>query len=195
MCLTDIKVPSLYLDGSDIACGSTQKVIGTQEVTVGAQEGTRMSKRSDTDISQRGSVLSQPQMTAAGSPRIPVQSNYAAGVLGPTVITGAGMSLMIVPIAAATIGIEHKMAGLASGLINAARQVGGAIGLAVLVTVAASVAHGSGLSSGPSVVHGYRTAFVISAAVSLASAIIAAFLPARTKPAPTPVAAMLIPTK
>jgi hypothetical protein len=53
----------------------------------------------------------------------------------------------------------------------------------------------SRLSSGTSVVHGYRTAFVVSAAVSLASAIIAAFLPARTKPAPTPPAAMHTCTK
>jgi len=127
-------------------------------------------------------------VTAAGLAwlaRIPVHSDYAADVLGPTVIIGAGMSVMVVPaVAAATIGIEHHMAGVASGLVNMARQVGGAIGLAVLVTVAASAAHGSGLSSGAGVVHGYRIAFVISAAVSLASAIIAAFLPARTKPAP-----------
>lgn len=121
---------------------------------------------------------------------ISVHSDYAADVLGPTLVAGAGLSLMIVPIvAAATIGIEHKMAGVASGLVNTGRQVGGAIGLAVLVTVAASAAHASGLSAAAGVVHGYRIAFVITAAVSLASAIIAALLPARTKPAPAPPAA------
>jgi MFS family permease len=138
-------------------------------------------------------------ITAAGLAwlsRIPVHSDYAADVLGPTVVTGAGMSLMIVPIvSAATIGIEHRLAGLASGLVNTGRQVGGAVGLAVLVTVAASVAHGSGHSPAAGVVHGYRTAFVISAAVSLASAAIAALLPAKTKPAEAPEAGAPSPTK
>ena len=119
--------------------------------------------------------------------RISVHSGYAADVLGPTVITGAGMSLMLVPIiTAATIGIDPKMAGLASGLVNMARQVGGAIGLAILVTIAASATHNSGPSSSVGVVHGYRIAFVISAAVSVVSALVAAFLPAKAKPAPPP---------
>jgi hypothetical protein len=64
------------------------------------------------------------------------------------------------------------------------RQVGGAIGLAILVTVAASDARHSGLSVAAGVVRGYRTVFVITAAVSLASVIIAALLPARPKPVP-----------
>jgi MFS family permease len=119
--------------------------------------------------------------------RISVHSGYAADVLGPTVITGAGMSLMLVPIiTAATIGIDPKMAGLASGLVNMARQVGGAIGLAILVTIAASAAHNSGRSSSAGVVHGYRIAFVIGAAVSVVSALVAAFLPAKATPAPPP---------
>jgi len=117
--------------------------------------------------------------------RIPVHSDYAAYLLGPTLVAGAGMSLMFVPIvAAATIGIDHQHAGLASGLVNMSRQVGGAIGLAILVTVAASDARHSGLSVAAGVVRGYRTVFVITAAVSLASVIIAALLPARPKPVP-----------
>ena len=59
------------------------------------------------------------------------------------------------------------------------RQVGGAIGLAVLVTVAASAAADH---SAAAVVHGYRIAFVVTAAVSLASVLIAALLPSRTTP-------------
>jgi EmrB/QacA subfamily drug resistance transporter len=126
--------------------------------------------------------------------RISVHSDYAADVLGPTVLSGAGMSLMAVPIVtAATIGIEPRLAGLASGLVNMSRQVGGAIGLAVLVTIAASAAHGSGLGPAAGVVHGYRTAFLITAAISLASAFIAALLPAPTKPAPGPAAPAPIP--
>lgn len=120
--------------------------------------------------------------------RIPIHSDYAAHVLGPTLVAGAGMSLMFVPIvAAATIGIDHQHAGLASGMVNMSRQVGGAIGLAILVTVAASdAAHHRGLSAAAGVVHGYRTVFVITAAASLASVLIATLLPAKPKPVPAP---------
>jgi EmrB/QacA subfamily drug resistance transporter len=119
--------------------------------------------------------------------RIPVHSAYPAHVLGPTLVVGAGMSLMIVPIiTAATIGIELRMAGLASGLVNMGRQVGGAIGLAILVTVAASATRGSGLAPAAGVVHGYRIVFVVAAALSLASAIVAGLLPTRAKPVPAP---------
>jgi EmrB/QacA subfamily drug resistance transporter len=120
--------------------------------------------------------------------RIPVHSDYAVHVLGPLLIAGAGMSLMFVPIvAAATMGIDRQHAGLASGLVNMSRQVGGAIGLAILVTVAASdAAHHRGLSVAAGFVHGYRTVFVITAAVSLGSVIIAALLPAKPKPVPAP---------
>ncbi|TWE10363.1 DHA2 family efflux MFS transporter permease subunit [Rudaeicoccus suwonensis] len=120
--------------------------------------------------------------------RISVHSDYTAHVLGPLLIAGAGMSLMFVPIvAAATIGIDRQHAGLASGLVNMSRQVGGAIGLAILVTIAASdAAHHHGLSAAAGVVHGYRTVFVITAAVSLASVLIATLLPAKPKPVPAP---------
>ena len=118
---------------------------------------------------------------------IPVTSDYAADVLGPTLVIGAGLSVMVVPVVgAATTGVDHRLAGVASGLVNTARQVGGAIGLAILVTVAASDAHHSGLSAAAGVVHGYRTVFVITAAVSLASALIAALLPAKPMPVPAP---------
>ena len=117
--------------------------------------------------------------------RIPVHSEYASSVLGPTLVAGAGMSLMLVPIVtAATIGIDRQHAGLASGLVNMSRQVGGAIGLAILVTVAASESHHGGPSAAAGVVHGYRTVLVITAAVSLASVILTALLPAKPKRVP-----------
>ena len=51
--------------------------------------------------------------------RIPAHSEYPSSVLGPTLVAGAGMSLMLVPIVtAATIGIDRQHAGLASGLVK-----------------------------------------------------------------------------
>ena len=116
--------------------------------------------------------------------RIPAHSEYPSSVLGPTLVAGAGMSLMLVPIVtAATIGIDRQHAGLASGLVNMSRQVGGAMGLAILVTVAASGSRHGGPSAA-AVVHGYRTVFAITAAVSLASVILTAQLPAKPKRVP-----------
>lgn len=100
---------------------------------------------------------------------IPDHSDYAVSVLGPTLVAGAGMSLMFVPIvAAATIGIDRAHTSLASGLINTSRQLGGAIGLAILVTIAATVASNhSEVSAAAGVVDGYRVVFLITAAISV----------------------------
>jgi MFS family permease len=117
---------------------------------------------------------------------LPNQSDYAARILGPMLVIGAGIGLVLLPLAAsATAGIEARYAGLASGLFNTARQLGGAIGLAVLVTIAATATRHSHLASpAAATVHGYRIALLICAAVSLASVLIALLLPAPAKSTP-----------
>jgi MFS family permease len=115
--------------------------------------------------------------------RFPDHSAYAAHILGPTALTGAGMGLMVLPLTvAATGGLEPRFAGLASGLLNMGRQIGGAIGLAVLVTVAAATSSHSHLSSATAAtVQGYRVAVLVCAAVAMASALIALLLPTPAK--------------
>jgi EmrB/QacA subfamily drug resistance transporter len=117
---------------------------------------------------------------------IPDHSDYAAHVLGPMLVTAAGIGLMLLPLAAsATAGIQTRDAGLASGLFNTARQLGGAIGLAALVTVAATATRHSQLASpATATVYGYQVALLICAAVSLASVLIAFLLPAPARTAP-----------
>jgi MFS family permease len=119
--------------------------------------------------------------------QLPDHSGYPAHILGPLAVTGAGIGLMLLPLAeSATAGLEPRSAGLASGLFNTARQLGGAIGLAVLVTIAATATRHSHLANpAAATVHGYRIALLICAAVSLASILIALLLPtpARTAPA------------
>jgi EmrB/QacA subfamily drug resistance transporter len=117
--------------------------------------------------------------------QLPDHSGYPAHILGPLAVTGAGIGLMLLPLAAsATAGLEPRYAGLASGLFNTARQLGGAIGLAVLVTIAATTTRHSHLASpAAATVHGYRVALLICAAVSLASVLIALLLPAPAKTA------------
>ena len=68
-----------------------------------------------------------------------VHSSYVAGVLPPEIIVSFGMGMTFVPMSStALIGVDHKDAGVASALVNATQQVGGALGTALLNTVAAT---------------------------------------------------------
>lgn len=68
------------------------------------------------------------------------QDNYVLHLFGPTLLWAAGASIVTVPcVTLATTGIDAQHAGLASGIVNAARQIGGAMGLAVLVALASAV--------------------------------------------------------
>ena len=111
--------------------------------------------------------------------RIPVHAAYASHVLGPTLILGVGLGLIMLPVTTTiTAGIDARQAGLVSGLGNMSRQLGGAIGLSVLVTIATTATRHSHLASpAAATVDGYRLALAICAAVSLAAAAAALLLP------------------
>ncbi|WP_182900561.1 MFS transporter [Microbispora sp. H10830] len=94
--------------------------------------------------------------------RAPEDGTFLVDLLGPTVLVGAGLGLAFVPLTALGVaGVPGERAGAASGLITTTRQVGGALGLAVLTSVA-------GLAPGG--VTGYRHAFLAAAAISLIAA-------------------------
>jgi EmrB/QacA subfamily drug resistance transporter len=68
-------------------------------------------------------------------------SSYAADILPPLMIMGAGMgTIMPASIQTATLGVERGFAGVASAMVNTSQQVGGSIGTALLNTIAASAA-------------------------------------------------------
>ena len=99
---------------------------------------------------------------------------YLAHTLGGLVLTGLGIGLLFVPLTmAATADVPIHQAGLASGLINTTRQVGGAVALAVMAAVAAG-------ASSPTA--GYDRAFWISAAATVVGAALALALPGKPKP-------------
>src|SRR6266567_614524 len=71
--------------------------------------------------------------------QVPVHGNFWADLAGPFFVTGIGTAFAFIPVSIATLaGVGERDAGLASGLLNTSQQLGGAIGVAVASTIAAS---------------------------------------------------------
>jgi EmrB/QacA subfamily drug resistance transporter len=80
--------------------------------------------------------------------RINEHSTYAGGLLGPMLVTAAGLGLLFMPVTLVSLTkVEDRDAGVASSLVNAGQQVGGSIGLAILGTVAWTVVANTARSS------------------------------------------------
>ena len=110
-------------------------------------------------------------------------SAYLTHVLAPLLLTGAGLGLSFVPSTmSGTAGLPPNQAGLASGLITTTRQVGAAIGLAVMTTAATThVTGGTGLRLSPAITSaGIDRAFAINAAILVAGALFALLLQAQS---------------
>jgi len=102
--------------------------------------------------------------------QIPVHGSYVANVLPALVLTALGMGAVFVPLTlVATTGLEDQDQGLASGLFNTSQQVGGALGLAILTTIAAGRSSAFGGSEAAKLVHGFHYAFAGSAVFILAA--------------------------
>ncbi len=114
--------------------------------------------------------------------RVPAPGgSFGADVLGPSLLAafGLGFSFVSVTIGAVT-GVEPHEAGLASGLINTSQQVGGALGLAILATVAnsrtQSLLTGGVHNSSVALTKGFDRAFLVGAGFAIVGAILATFL-------------------
>jgi hypothetical protein len=105
--------------------------------------------------------------------QVPVHGQFWQNLAGPFVITGLGTAFAFIPVSiAALAGIEEHEAGLAAGLLNTSQQLGGAIGVAIASTVAASryktLLHG-GSSAPVALTGGFQYALWACAAVGLAA--------------------------
>jgi MFS family permease len=110
-----------------------------------------------------------------------IGGSYSADVLGPSLLAAVGLGLSFVPVTiAAVAGTKPQEAGLASGLINTSQQVGGALGLAILATIAnsrtQSLFHAGVHSSAVALTKGYDRAFLVGAGFAFLGAILAAVL-------------------
>jgi EmrB/QacA subfamily drug resistance transporter len=115
---------------------------------------------------------------------------YLAQVLPGGVLSAFGLGLGLVPATIVAVqGVPAAQSGLASGLLNTSRLVGGALGLAVLTTIATSRAHAriaEGASPALAQTDGYQLAFIVGAALCLLGAVAAAVLLRPRREAPVP---------
>ncbi|MCW2523757.1 MAG: hypothetical protein JWO63_2092 [Frankiales bacterium] len=149
--------------------------------------GTQLSSRIVARVGARQLLIIGPLISAVGLlllSRLHADSSYLLhiGIPGAIITFGIGMSFVPVTLSA-TNGVDRRDAGLASGLINTTRQIGGSVGLAALLTIAASGSH-SAVASGAAAAQtaGYARAFAVAAALLVVAALISAvLLPAQGK--------------
>jgi hypothetical protein len=104
--------------------------------------GTQLSSRLVTRIGPRTLLVIGPLISATGLlllSRLHADSSYLLNIGVPGALITFGVGTSFVPITlSATSSVDRADAGLSSGLINTSRQIGGSLGLAVLITVATS---------------------------------------------------------
>ena len=128
--------------------------------------------------------------------RLPVDGNYFTDLFPGFVISGLGLAVVFVPMnIGALTGVRPADAGVAAGLINMNFQIGGAIGVAAVVTVATTVTNdfvsthpGTTAVGGAALTHGYHVAFWVLAGIAAAGAALVGLLlesrPAVAQPEP-----------
>jgi MFS family permease len=124
--------------------------------------------------------------------RLPVDGQYFWDLFPAYVLGGAGMAFAFVPVTIASLaGVGPSDAGVASGLVNTSRQIGGAIGLAAVSAIAAT-STGNYVDGHPGVTatspvaldHGFQTALYVLTGLLVVGALIAGGL---VRPRPRPV--------
>jgi EmrB/QacA subfamily drug resistance transporter len=171
----------------------------TLAIAVGAQVAARLVPR----FGPRPPLLVGVALSVIGLAWLSLISptgNYVSDVLGGSVLATLGMGLSFTPLAfAATAGVAREEAGLASGMLNTSRQVGGSIALAALATIAAArsaaVLHtrnagdvfgfvASRAELDRALTDGFSRVFLVAAGIALAGWLAVFIIPRLSVPAP-----------
>lgn len=161
--------------------------VGFLPMTAGIIVAAGVTSRIVSRIGIRVPLLIGPAAAVVGMlwiTRITVTSSYL-DIFGPLVIIALGIGFAFVPLTLSAVsGVEPNEAGLASALLNTMQQVGGALGLAVLATIAIDATNAklhalnatTKVAHNVATVHGYTTAFFVSAGISLIALMISIFV-------------------
>ena len=165
-------------------------------IIVGAQTSSRLITR----FGPRPLLFIGLGLTAAGffwMSRLTAGGTYLGGILGAGLVLTVGVGLCFTPLAAAaTSGVHYTEAGLASGLLNTSRQVGGSLGLAALATVATDRtrdvldhvpgAAGVGRAQAFALTAGYDRAFLAAGVIALIATLASLAVPSAPRRADAP---------
>ncbi|MGW1118996.1 MFS transporter [Streptomyces tanashiensis] len=178
---------SLYLQ-QVLGMGAAATGTAFLPFSLGLVAGTVVATRVTASRTPRASLVPGALLAAAGLAwfaLISPDGSFLTDVLGPSLVTSVGAGLVLAPVAAAaTTGVAPREAGMASGLMNSSRQLGGSIGLAALATIAA---HHTGTATRPAALNdGYALGLAIAAAIFVLAAVVAIVVLPRRRPV-TPV--------
>ena len=153
-------------------------------MAVGIIIGAQISSRIIHKIGVRPVVFAGAIVSTAGFwwlSYITTTSHYFPGVIVPSVLCTFGIGLLFSPLAtAATAQVDRADAGLASGILNTSRQIGGSLSLAIIGTLAASRTASLILSKHSdnfALTAGYQRAYEISAIITTIGFLAAFFIP------------------
>ena len=119
--------------------------------------------------------------------RAPVDGSFLVDVLPSMLVLGVGVGMAMNPVLLAAMSdVRQEDSGLASGVVNTAFMMGGALGLAALASIAAARTDSlGGAAQAPALVGGYHLAFLAGAVFAAAASLVAALLlKPRAEPAP-----------
>jgi MFS family permease len=129
--------------------------------------GIVLAQRLHSVVGPRLTLLTHGLVGAGGLAWFALLPNSVAiwqGIIGPSALAAIGIGGCLVILgSAATSGVAARDAGVASGVLNSSRQLGGTIGLAVLVAIAAGVTARTGSETVAAVADGYRAALAAAA--------------------------------
>jgi predicted MFS family arabinose efflux permease len=162
-------------------------------IIAGAQASSRLMPRTGVrPLLQAGTLLAAAGFAWLSA--IAPHASYWSDVFGPACVISLALGLLFTPLAAAaTAGVPFTEAGLASGVLNTSRQIGGSLGLAVLATIATDRSHavlaagGRAMSLATGLNSGYARAFECAAAFCVAALAASFVVPAiRTRASRAP---------